>query len=1080
MAGQRRVLVLLVAAALFGVSASAEDCPPERPLVGRLIAVEGAAWRAGVSITGPVALCAGDELTVGPTARAALRLEGADTVLRLAGEARLSVETPPGPASGRVRLLEGLLYFLSQVRQRLHVETPYVTAGIEGTEVLVEVSPLATELFVLDGRVELAGPARIPRGEVLVTGEEARVAADGALERRGVPAQAGIPIRMRLRDRLGWTLWYPPVIEAEATRYPEIQEAAELLARGAVVEAEARLAAVAPAGEPAGLAAALRAVIAAARLELETAAALAQRAIELAPASAGPYLARSYVRQAAGDIDAALDDARTAVRRAPESALVHARLAELALMRGDLAGARRAAEASLARAQTALGDIVFGHIELARGRPDRALARFETALSRAAADPNAHLGRALALVRLDRLEEAYAAFTIAAALDPAGGVLRAYLARLLLERGQAEKARAQLAIAKGIAPEDPTPWLFTALLEQRAGRPAAAADELEGAIARNRGRAPFRSALLLERDRATQGAALARIYEVLGREREAERVARDALARDPGNSAAHRFMADLLAGRQRFEVARTSEYLQALLTGPLEAEPVSPRLGFGDLSFFPSGAHLFPGFGEYASAFERERLSALVTGIVGSSRTHAGEVLVSGLSGPVALSVGALSSHFDGFRTNAEIDNDLADLLARVQLDERLQLQFETRLRDTTRGDIVQRFDPKYFEPDFETRLRQRAGRIGAAFRARPESLLLGSFLFLDQREDFERGGLRTTVQQSRGHLSEVQWQEKTGNTNLIVGGGLSRVSLLTEFFGTALNGQRQTRNVYVYTLVEPDARLRTTLGLGVDSYRNLRHDEDVINPKLGLEWRIGDEATVRLAALRTLKRPLIVDQTLEPTQVAGFTQLFDDINGTEAWLFGLGVDLSLAPGVAAGAQTTLRRLSVPGTPNVGPVFDDHREWRIEGWLALQLAPELTLSLEPRFERFEAVARELFGLGISRFPARVETIELPVRLRGIAASGLFGELKLTFVHQEIDDYRPLGFPALDHGRSQFVTLDVTLGYRFPDQRGSIALVATNLFDKNFRYLDDNYRTNQTRLSPLLPEAMLLVRGSLRF
>jgi hypothetical protein len=40
---------------------------------------------------------------------------------------------------------------------------------------------------------------------------------------------------------------------------------------------------------------------------------------------------------------------------------------------------------------------------------------------------------------------------------------------------------------------------------------------------------------------------------------------------------------------------------------------------------------------------------------------------------------------------------------------------------------------------------------------------------------------------------------------------------------------------------------------------------------------------TLRAAAFRVLKRTLITDQTLEPTQVAGFNQFFDDANLTEA-----------------------------------------------------------------------------------------------------------------------------------------------------------------------------------------------------
>jgi hypothetical protein len=58
-------------------------------------------------------------------------------------------------------------------------------------------------------------------------------------------------------------------------------------------------------------------------------------------------------------------------------------------------------------------------------------------------------------------------------------------------------------------------------------------------------------------------------------------------------------------------------------------------------------------------------------------------------------------------------------------------------------------------------------------------------------------------------------------------------------------------------------------------------------NPKFGVTWNPLAATTVRAAIFRTLKRTLITDQTLEPTQVAGFNQFFDDINLTETWRYG-------------------------------------------------------------------------------------------------------------------------------------------------------------------------------------------------
>jgi len=1064
-------LLAVLAAVLSAAAARGEECPSGRPRVGTVIAVEGEARAGGRPIDptgGP--LCAGETVTVGLEGRAALRLDGAGTVLRLDGGTRLVPEVAGEPGSGRVRLLEGLLYFLSQVRRSLTVETPYVTAGIEGTEVLVEVRPGTSELLVLDGRVRLSGPAAPADAAPLLAGEGAKVVAEGRLERTGAPAAPGEALRARARDRLGWTLWYPPVIEAEAARYPRIAEAARALAAGRVEPARALLA-EARVGEEAGLARALEAVILTARGELEPAAAAAREAVRLAPEAAGPRLAWSYVRQARSDLEAAADDAAIASRQAPSSALVRARAAELAFMRGELRAARREAEAALALADTALGRIARGFVALAASRPRDAEADFEAARALDPGNPAAHLGLALARIRQGRLDEGRAALETAAALDPTGALPRSYLGRALALDGRPEKAREQLALAKGLDPDDPTPWLASALLELEADRPAVALAELDRAIARNRGRAPFRSRTLLEQDRASQGAALARIYRELGLDTPARLQAQDSLARDPGNAAAHRFLADLFADRQRYQISRTSEQLQAQLAGPLEAEPVSPRLGYGDLSIAPGAAALFPGFGEYGFAFERERLTALGTGLVGTSETVAGEGLVGALYDRAALSAGWLSSRTDGFRDDARIDNDLFNLVGRFQVDETLQLQLEGRRRETERGDIAQRFDPDLFLRNQDNRLRQDLARLGAAWRPRPETMALGSLMLTDQREENSRAGPNTT-QESRGYLGELQLQERLGPVRLVAGAGLTSIDVDDEFFGPPRTFEREARNAYLYATGEPGAALRATLGLSLDSYRNRQHDIDAVDPKIGLEWRPSETLALRAAAARTVKRPLLVDQTLEPTQVAGFTQLFDDVNGTEAWLWGLGADVRLGDGLHAGLQFTWRTLTVPTFLGDGPIFDDQDEIRLEGYLAWQALPELGLSFEPSLERFDVASGDS-----ARFPGRADTLVLPLRLRWLAASGLFAEARLSLVHQAVRDYLPAD---VEDGDSTFATLDAAFGWRLPGRRGSVALVATNILDKEFKYLDDNYRTNEIRLGSFVPEATVLLRGTIRF
>ena len=60
------------------------------------------------------------------------------------------------------------------------------------------------------------------------------------------------------------------------------------------------------------------------------------------------------------------------------------------------------------------------------------------------------------------------------------------------------------------------------------------------------------------------------------------------------------------------------------------------------------------------------------------------------------------------------------------------------------------------------------------------------------------------------------------------------------------------------------------------------------------------------------MKRNLISDQTIEPTQVAGFNQFFDDAEGTDTWRYGIAVDQKFSAHVYAGTEFSKRDLKVP------------------------------------------------------------------------------------------------------------------------------------------------------------------------
>ena len=93
---------------------------------------------------------------------------------------------------------------------------------------------------------------------------------------------------------------------------------------------------------------------------------------------------------------------------------------------------------------------------------------------------------------------------------------------------------------------------------------------------------------------------------------------------------------------------------------------------------------------------------------------------------------------------------------------------------------------------------------------------------------------------------------------------------------------------------------------------------KDQFNPKFGITWKPIPGTTLRAAVFRTLKRTLITDQTLEPTQVAGFNQFFDDTNATEAWRYGGAIDQKFTKDLFGGVEFSKRDLKVPITDFAG------------------------------------------------------------------------------------------------------------------------------------------------------------------
>lgn len=840
----------------------------------------------------------------------------------------------------------------------------------------------------------------------------------------------------------------------------------------------------------------------------------ARAAVQLDPASPAAWMALSYVQQAGFELGDALESAlradaasspatvTTAGREQPHPsrALALARVAELHLAGGDLRASMRAAQSALeANPQLARTQTVFGFARLLEHATRAARQAFATAIELDQADPLPRLGLGLARIRDGDLEAGRADIEVAASLDPGNAMVRSYLGKAYFEEGRDRLAGTQFELAKRADPNDPTPYLYQAILEQTANRPVEALRELQQSIESNDNRAVYRSRMLLDQDRATRQVNLASVYSELASQREAVALSSESVNDDPSNPSAHRFLSESYASRERHDIARTSELLQAQLLQPLSLNPTAPELPFTDLNL-PGGSAQAVFSSEATSVFERNRVQALVGGLAGNLGTTGSRLLVSGLFGPVSASIGHFGYSTDGFRRNADITHRIWNAFVQVAASPFLSLQAEYRLRRTNQGDVAMAFDPAFFAPRDRSQIDQRSTRIGATFRPTPESTLIASAVRSHGRFDdrfFADGFVDGRfLFDDAATLYELQYQVRAAHANVVAGAGRSRIDARTtlnldftpllgvpcgaafEPCDSAERSRVKQWNGYVYVHLRPLPRLSATLGLSRDTYADGAVLVKKWNPKLGLRFAPDRNVTLRAATFGTVKRSLVTQQTIEPTQLVGFNQFYDDVVGSISRFHVAAVDVQASAATTWGGEVG-RQVARVGTGSANP-----------GFAAI---PEQTLRTE--WLRVDATSRAssrlvvALGAATERFawnptvptdqPTYVLTTKVPLTLRTFTPGGYFGEVVTTGVWQRVR--RLDSAPSLSlSGSERFVVVDASVGYRLPARRGTLSLDIKNLFGSRFSYQDDDFRSTESRLAPYLPVRRLWLKASLAF
>jgi tetratricopeptide (TPR) repeat protein len=1074
--------------------------------------------------------CAGDIIRVLEKSRADIAMVN-HPVLRLDQNSTITLGGVKEKRTSVVDLFKGAAHFFSRVTRNLEVRTASVNAGVEGTEFFVRVEDGKTFLSIFEGKVLASNQA----GSLAITTGQSAVAEEGK-------APSYITV-VKPRDAVQWALYYPPIVteQPEALKDSDPRfytyRASTLLHVGRVEEAQADISRALEIDPNNSMAFALQSIIAVVQNEKEQALALAEKAVTADPDAASAQIALSYAQQANFNLEGALDSLKKAVKLEPENALAWARLAEMHQSFGRLSESLEAAEKAVAlnpelsRTQTVLGFAYLTKVKTGASRT-----AFEKAIQLDQADPLPRLGLGLAKIREGDVEEGRREIEIAVSLDPDSSIIRSYLGKSYFEEKRPKLDGPQYDMAKELDPKDPTPWFYDAIRKQTVNRPVEALHDMEKAIALNDNRAVYRSQLLLDQDLAARSAGLARIYSDLGFEQLALVEGWKSVNTDPSNYSAHRFLADSYSVHPRHEIARVSELLQSQLLQPLNLTPIQPRLAESNLLLISAGGPAGLSFNEFNPLFHRDRLALQVSGIIGNNGTYGEEVVVSGIYKKISFSVGQTHFETDGWRDNADQDEDMINAFVQFQISPKTSIQAEYRYRDSERGDLALRFFDNPFPspqsgflPGFREEDQADSIRLGFHHTFSPGSDLIGNFMYQDLDSDeiapfdippfdpsfgfpfpaqevLAFSGTQDAVGGELQHLFRSKYVKVTSGvgyfetesedmvTDDIFDVSVTPPILLFPLFPPGADHadvdiDSDHANIYIYTLITYPENVTFTIGGSVDFFEAEsvtrieglpdiveEIDEDQVNPKFGITWNPFSGTTVRGAIFKTMKRLLITDQTLEPTQVAGFNQFYDDLNATEAWRYGIALDQKISKNMYGGVEYSMRELEVPffiftAEETTGAL--DYVDWDEDlARVYLYWTPHkwIALKAEYQYEQFE---RDLeFNMNLKE----VKTHKIPLGVSLHHPCGMSANLQATFYDQE-GDFESIDAPLgqFTHGEDTFWLVDAGISYRLPKRHGFITVGARNLFDEEFKYFDTDPDN-----PAIIPERMYFARVTLSF
>jgi len=440
-------------------------------------------------------------------------------------------------------------------------------------------------------------------------------------------------------------------------------------------------------------------------------------------------------------------------------------------------------------------------------------------------------------------------------------------------------------------------------------------------------------------------------------------------------------------------------------------------------------------------------------------------VQFSGSAGPIGGSISHLQFKTDGFGAFNRLDNSVLRGILQADITSSTRIMVEAQQFTSDRQDVLFPAEPFYFAPlnASEDRYRYRFS-LRQKFGEAHELLALDAWETAKQISDTlptEFNGLPEPSRSNftiKSHSPELQYRFNSKILGVVLGSRYSSVDVIDE-----LNLTRSEVNnhaSYLYTYWHLPYRVELELGASSGKQDNINvFSQQQTDHKFGLRWEAIPGGTLRIASFNSVNDTFISNTLLEPTQVAGFHQYYNDTFGSRIYLRGVAWDHRWNSNVAWGIEASSRDLQVPAGADYAQ-WDERQSrayvnWALPGAVLKRILPGTEGSLTISYDHTHLLRDTPSFIGSEKISDyRLRQLRLGLTLNH--GSGWTFNASLSRVQtQALFQVFALDFSTLKVStEDRFLSADAVLTYRLPNKWGQISVGALNLSNRRgFQYLE---------------------------